>query len=457
MDDGVVAGIAKVPLAPPLGLEMMGYGLRQGLAEGTLDPLFARAAYLRGDAPLLLVSLDVCLLAPSQAGGVRARIAAATGIAERHIAVLCIHTHAGPDTGLGALLAGRNAPPHVAALLDAAVEAGAAAVRAAVPARVGLGAATLGIGRSRREAGGAVDAAARIVRIDRRDGTPLAVLWLHGCHPTALGHENLLYSADWPGAAHAEIERALEGALSLFVLSAHADVDPRTRGLQDLAVANKSLGVDAGTMRALGREAGSAVARAALTIATEPALPIGSASALVSVPVHGGADPERAEAALAVRRAAALAALDLPPDAEVRTQELYRRSDALASRLPPSEARARIAAVRLFLRDRTAPYFAGSREPRIEVQALRIGDARWLGLPLEPTVRVGLEWSRRLGSEAAAVLSIANGWLRYLPHTLDFEGQFSEQGYEVLMSTLVPEAAGRLLEAGQALHAGLGP
>jgi len=49
------------------------------------------------------------------------------------------------------------------------------------------------------------------------------------------------------------------------------------------------------------------------------------------------------------------------------------------------------------------------------------------------------------------VLSIANGWMRYLPHPDDFAEPGAHQGYEVLTSTFVPEAARRLLEAGQAL------
>ena len=42
-------------------------------------------------------------------------------------------------------------------------------------------------------------------------GDPRAVLYVHGCHPTALGHENLRLSADWPGAAGREIEAAQGG------------------------------------------------------------------------------------------------------------------------------------------------------------------------------------------------------------------------------------------------------
>ena len=56
-----------------------------------------------------------------------------------------------------------------------------------------------------------------------------------------------------------------------------------------------------------------------------------------------------------------------------------------------------------------------------------------------------------MGTPHAAVLSIANGWLRYLPHPQDFEAPDAHHSYEVLMSTLVPDAAERLLAEGERL------
>ncbi len=448
---GLVAGAARVALPTRPGTPLMGYALRTGPSRGEIDPLHARAVYLRSGGDLLVVALDLCLVAPSQAAGVRARLAERTSVPLERIVVTCIHTHSGPDTGLGALMAGRLAPAYVEPLLSAAVDAGARAVASAEPARIGFGSVPLAIGRNRRRLGGPLDPAARIVRIDRASGEPLAVVWLHGCHPTVLGHENLAFSADWPGAAAAAIEEAYPGALSLFLLSAHADVDPRTRGLQDLARANRSLGAAPEVMAALGREAGTAVADAAACLATGSDVRVGAASVRVPIPVHGGVDDLAASEALGRRRQEALAAVGLAPDTNVRTSELHRLADACVAELPADEARERVARVRLYLRDRSAPVFAGGRVGQVEVQAVRIGDAQWLGLPLEATARVGLAWTARSGSPAAAVLSIANGWMRYLPHPDDFGEPNGHQGYEVLTSTFVPEAAQRLLDAGEDL------
>jgi hypothetical protein len=421
----------------------MGYGARTGAAEAWHDELYARALYARGassadgaGAELLLVECDLCLMAASQAAEVRARIAARTGIAASRVMVGCIHTHSAPDTGLGQLIGGQPPPGHVPPLLDAAVEAGVGAFEAAEPARLGVGHASATIGRNRRLADGPLEPDVLVVRVDRADGSPLAVAYVHGCHPTALGHDNLAVSADWPWAAGLAIAEALPGALPIFVLGAHADVDPRTRGLLDLAVAGQSVGVGFDEVEALGREIGEAVARAALAIETDENAVIGCESA--ELPVAALAEEPG-------QREAALAALDLPADDEARVGRLFALEHERTRGYPAAERRERIARVRLYLRNRTAHRFVFSREPRVEVQVLQLGSARLLGLPAEPTVNVGLDWKARAGPDAA-VVGIANGWLRYLPHARDYADPAAHQKYEVLQASLVPDAAERLLD-----------
>jgi hypothetical protein len=86
---------------------------------------------------------------------------------------------------------------------------------------------------------------------------------------------------------------------------------------------------------------------------------------------------------------------------------------------------------------------------------LRLGPAALLALPAEATVDVGLDWKQRLDASPGAVLSIANGWLRYLPHAKNYAEPDAGRHYEILMSTFVPDAATRLLDAGEALWASM--
>jgi hypothetical protein len=456
---GLRAGVSAVRFELPLGAAMMGYGARQGGASACHDALHARALYLaeagREGAEALLVECEVCLLAPAQADWIRQRVHERTGIPPERVLVGCIHTHSGPDTGLLAFLAGSPLPAHVPGLLESAVQAAERAVAGAVPARLGVGHARAAIGRNRRAESGPVDPDVLVVRVDRGGAGPLAVLYVHGCHPTALGHDNLAWSADWPWAAGRRIEAALPGATAIFALGAHADVDPRTRGLLDLAVADQSLGVGFDEVERLGEEVGTAVAEAAARIETHADAPVGALSRRVPLRVHPGLEGEEAcERHLAARRAEALAALGVE-DAEQGTADLFRLEQERTRHLPPAERRERIALLRAYLRDRTASRFAGGREVAVEAQVLHLGEARLLGLPAEPTVDVGLDWRRRIASPHAAVMGISNGWLRYLPHPRNFEEPDAHLKYEILMSTFVPGAAERLLDEGERLSRAL--
>jgi hypothetical protein len=435
---------------------MMGYGARVGRATALHDPLFARALYLAGRSDCLLVVLDLCLVAPAQARALGERLAARTGVPSERIAMTCTHTHSGPDTGLGETLDGRPAPASVAPLLDAAQRAGEEAVAGAVLAQVGVGRTESQIGRNRRRADGPVDREVCILRVDREEGTPLAVLYIHGCHPTALGHDNLAYSADWPGAASRRIEAELPGALALFALGAHADIDPRTRGLQDIAIEGQSLGVGFAEMEQLGEEIGAAVACAAAQITTSSVVEIDGAARWVRLLAHPGASSEaERRSRLAASRAAALRAVGLDPATRIRSQELFRLAYERTRTLPLDERRARLEQVRLDLRDHQSVWFAGGLAVEVELQVLRLGPLWLLALPFEPTVDVGLDWRARLRGIArgpvSGVLAIANGWLRYLPHERNFSDRNANQSYEVLSSTFEPGAAGRLLAVAEEL------
>jgi hypothetical protein len=444
------AGTSAVALPLELGEPMMGYGTRTGAAAALHDPLQARALYLRGaTSDCLIVALEVCLIAPAQADLVRAQLERSTGVARERVLVGCIHTHSGPDTGIAALAAGEPVPPRAAALLEAAARAGEAAVRGAEPARLALAHAEARIGANRRLAEGPLDPDVLVLRVDDARGRPRAVVYVHGCHPTALGPENLAFSADWPWAAGARIAEALPAANPIFLLGAHADVDPRTRGVKDLAESGRTRGVGFEEVEELGREIGGAVAEAALGAEPLPAgaaAAVGAASGRVRLAAHRESEAERARA---------LAALDLPPDAELGTDAFFRLETERTQGLPAAERRERIARVRSYLRGRMAPRFAGGAEADVEVQALRLGPARLAALPLEATVDVGLDWKARAGSPHAALLSIANGWLRYLPHPANFAEPGAHAHYEVLMSTFEAGAAKRLLDEAERLDARL--
>jgi hypothetical protein len=449
------AGAAEVRLELPLGIPMMGYGARTGRASDEHDPLHVRALLLEGGGRVLLVQLEVCLLAVPQAEALADRIARATGLDRSEVWIAATHTHSGPETGAAESLAGAPLPDWVGPIHDAAEAAARAALHAVVPARAGLAVGSVEIGRNRREAGGALDREVVVLRVDAtepRGGGPLAVAFVHGTHPTVLGHENLAWSADWPGAAAARIREAFPSTVPLFLLGAHGDVDPRTRGIQDLAVSGQSVGAGFEACTTLGREVGDVVLAAAERATLREDFAVEPRSARVALAIHGGVDAAAAERALEAREADAARALGLDPGEPLRVSHALALESERTAGLSPEERRERLARVRLFVRDRTAARVAGGRHPEVEVRLLRLGEALWLGLPAEATAELGLAWKsgRPPGS---ALLSNVGGWLRYLPHPDRFRAAHAHHHYEVLMSTFEPAAGLRLLEAGAALAA----
>lgn len=457
----LLAGAARCDITPEPGIPLMGYAARRGPSRGVHDQLFARALAL-APAPqegsgMVLVAADLCLMTPQQALEVRQRIAAGSGLPAPHIVVCCTHTHSGPEMGLRDLAKGRKAPDHVPKILSGLVEAGLAAHAARRPARLGWSRCSVRIGRNRRLQDGPVDPELLVLRLEGLDARPIGLLFQHACHPTVLGHENLELSADWPGAAASRIERET-GAPALFVLGAHGDIDPRTRGVKDLIRRDQSRGRGFDAVEALGAEVAEAVLAGR---ADERGLtgPLGSASRKLRLPLHlGQLSAADAERELERRKQQLADRLDIHVKQLPRLSELESFvRDSIEGR-PEPEARACIGLLRSYVRDKTAPFFArGRRQLHLEVTLIRIGDGALLALPLEATVEVGLDWKARVARRGlrGGLVSIANGWLRYLPHPRDLAHPRAHLHYEVLSSLLAPGACEKLLATGERLLDGL--
>ena len=405
---------------------------------------------------MLLLQLEVCLLAVPHAEALVERLAGATGLAAEEIWVATTHTHSGPETGAAASLAGDAPPEWMMPIHAAAEEVARAAMAGAVPARAGFGRGEATIGRNRREPGGAVDPSVVVLRVDAEAGGTIAVAYVHGTHPTVLGHENLEWSADWPGASAERVREAFPDAVPIFLLGAHADVDPRTRGIQDLSIAGQSVGAGFAACETLGREVGEAVVSAAQGATLGGSFAVAARLERIRIPIHDGADDAARKASLAARARDASMALGLDPAEPLRVSQAYALEQERTAGLPPDEVRERVARVRLFVRDRTAARVAGAVVPEVAVRVLRLGDASWLGLPAEVTAELGLAWKAGR-AEGSALLSNVGGWLRYLPHPDRFRAANGHHHYEVLNSTLEPGASLRLLAAGASLAAAAEP
>jgi hypothetical protein len=211
-------------------------------------------------------------------------------------------------------------------------------------------------------------------------------------------------------------------------------------------------------VRVLGEEAADAALRA-LASSTQAPPDVAALRASLRLPLQLGDRPAAgARRELDARKQALAEKLGVAVQDFPRLSMLGAAALESARGLPIAPARELLSETRLYLRDKSAPFLAaGERQVDVEVQALRIGDAVLLGLPVEPTTNLGLDWKRRMRGRFAhaGVVGIANGWLRYLPHADDLAHPEARLHYEVLESILAPGACERLLDEGERLAGAL--
>jgi neutral ceramidase len=266
------AGVAKADLDPPLGTPMAGYGAAR-FAKGTLDPLEARVLALSdGNRTIALVTLDLCFTFDEKSmDQIRSDVRATVDEVIFHAS----HTHSGP-TYSEAPQAVQHAVPRIAG----AIRAAAASL---VPVQIGNGWGQTYIGFNRRyiETNGGVqmfwrnetklsttfpvDPTVGVIRIDRRDGTPLAIIVNYACHPVVLGPDSFNYSADYPGEMRRTIEKAMgHDTMAFFLQGAPGDINPyydKTPLIEDAV----------GVMKETGRKLGAEAVRVARSIQTQVA------------------------------------------------------------------------------------------------------------------------------------------------------------------------------------------
>jgi len=263
------AGFGKADITPAEPVFMGGYAMR-GTASAGLhgrDQLFARALALTdGTTRLVIVETDIIGIRNHEE--LRGQIAKATGLRLDCVILGDVHNHAAPAPG------DKNA--HTAwqkRFGEALVAAARQALGSLQPARLGMGSGHSRVAMNRRKVMqdtqtydtfdenyasqtfgpfktdqplllhemegvvrlganplGPIDDEVGVLRIDRADGRPLAVLINYACHGTSLGGRNGLICSEWMGHMLAAVEQAVPGVQAVFVQGAAGDINPRVVG-----------------------------------------------------------------------------------------------------------------------------------------------------------------------------------------------------------------------------------
>jgi hypothetical protein len=217
------AGAARIDITPPTGHALWGYAARKDApSDGVLDPLQARALVLAvGRHKLALVSLDLGR-APTRAStaAIRARVQKA-GIDQ--LFLVASHTHHGPVLELDDWPTPETS--YVRRLEQKLAQVILDADRNLRPARLGAASQEVPFNRNRhsRRPDRPVDRELLVLRVEDRDGKPIAHAVNFAAHPTMLDAKSRKFSADYPGALAALVEKET-GAPCLFLQGAAGDL-----------------------------------------------------------------------------------------------------------------------------------------------------------------------------------------------------------------------------------------
>jgi len=211
-------------ITPPIGFPMWGYGARHDApSTGVMDPLHARALVIDvGQERIAIVSLDLGRAPTRQStAAIRARVMAAAGI--EHIFLVGSHTHHGPVLELDTWPARKNS--YTSQLEQKLSEVIVQAAKALQPARFGIASKQVPYNRNRHSKlpDKPVDRELLVLQVATTDGKPIAHAVNFAAHPTMHPASILQFSADYPGALAALVEKET-GAPCLFLQGAAGDL-----------------------------------------------------------------------------------------------------------------------------------------------------------------------------------------------------------------------------------------
>jgi len=241
---GFRASVLKLDITPETSQWLCGYGPRQ--STGVHDRLYHRIVAMDdGKTQFFLISTDIAEISPGFYDQVMRELEKQTGIKALQVWWIVTHTHSAPEVG-PAGLDGIYMPERYqhesnneySARVEKELIEGIKQARARLePARLGVGwgFARANINRRARDVDGEaflglnpdgpVDRRIGLIRLEKADGTLLALIANYPMHGTVLGPDNKLISGDAPGIVAQYVEEKL-GAPMLYIQGAAGNMAP---------------------------------------------------------------------------------------------------------------------------------------------------------------------------------------------------------------------------------------
>ncbi len=238
------ASCVKVNITPDKPQWLLGYGPRQ--SKAIHDDLYHRIVGMDdGKTLFFLVSSDHACFSPFFYDEFCKELEQETGIKSQQVWWTSTHTHSAPEVGHQGLATlflpdryiHESNPEYTEFFKNALIEGIKEAQSKLEPARLGIGKGASMANVNRRQFAadgqchlgvnpdGAVDRQIGLMRLERLDGPPIALIANYAMHGTVLGGENCLITGDAPGVVAEYVESKI-GAPMLFINGAQGNIAP---------------------------------------------------------------------------------------------------------------------------------------------------------------------------------------------------------------------------------------
>lgn len=238
------AAVVKEDITPSNSQYLLGYGERK--STGVMDKIYHRIVAIDdGTTQFFIVSSDICLYSPSEYDKVTSRLQKQYGINPLNVWWSTTHTHSAPEVGdfglygiyLGDRIGHTVDSVYTAMAEQKLIDGILKARNNLVPARLGIGWGFSQANINRRaidEKGKAslgmnpglpVDRRIGLLKLDKEDGTPLALIANYAMHGTVLGPENTEISGDAQGVVSEYVEQKT-GVPMLYINGAAGNIAP---------------------------------------------------------------------------------------------------------------------------------------------------------------------------------------------------------------------------------------
>jgi hypothetical protein len=228
-EDVFRASAAILDITPPVGFPLGGYIMRSGVSTGVLDPIQARMGYITdGESSVVIVGLDWIYIFDGWARPLRERIGEAVGVDPKNVILTATHTHSGPGIfGSFHTADDKSVGDYLKEVALRLVDAAPVLASESRFVTVKKGKIRIeGVGANRNDPGGFFDDTMVGLHFFDERGDIVMRLLSYGCHPTALGSDNLMFSGDFVGHG-LDLLDGRWGGVSIFMNGAAGDVSTR--------------------------------------------------------------------------------------------------------------------------------------------------------------------------------------------------------------------------------------